>query len=82
MIPDDTVRLAPPTLGADGLAVMAFTGTGRLVITELGREDFYDAEVFVGDVTQAERVSFAFETFRPELVFHAGDDHGPAPVAA
>ena len=39
--------------------------------TELGREDFYDAEVFVGDVTQAERVSFAFETFRPELVFHA-----------
>jgi len=39
--------------------------------TELGREDFYDAEVFVGDVTQAERISFAFETFRPELVFHA-----------
>src|ERR671916_1492844 len=39
--------------------------------TELHREDFYDAEVFVGDVTQAERVSFAFETFRPQLVFHA-----------
>jgi FlaA1/EpsC-like NDP-sugar epimerase len=38
---------------------------------ELRREDFYDAEVFVGDVTRAERVSFAFETFRPQLVFHA-----------
>src|SRR5215216_1588629 len=39
--------------------------------TELRREDFYDAEVFVGDVTHAERVSYAFETFRPQLVFHA-----------
>ncbi|CAN5801536.1 nucleoside-diphosphate sugar epimerase/dehydratase [soil metagenome] len=39
--------------------------------TELRREDFHDAEVFVGDVTQAERVSFAFESFRPQLVFHA-----------
>src|SRR5215208_5025055 len=39
--------------------------------TELRREDFYDAEVFVGDVTHSERVSFAFETFRPQLVFHA-----------
>jgi FlaA1/EpsC-like NDP-sugar epimerase len=39
--------------------------------TEFRREDFYDTEVFVGDVTQSERVSFAFETFRPQLVFHA-----------
>jgi FlaA1/EpsC-like NDP-sugar epimerase len=39
--------------------------------TELRREDFYDAEVFVGDVTHSERVSFAFETFSPQLVFHA-----------
>ncbi len=39
--------------------------------TELRREDFYDAEVFVGDVTHAERVAFAFERFRPQLVFHA-----------
>src|SRR5215203_5257632 len=38
---------------------------------ELRREDFHDAEVFVGDVTHAERVSFAFETFEPQLVFHA-----------
>src|ERR687895_2400275 len=38
---------------------------------ELRREDFYDAEVFVGDVTIPERVSFAFERFRPQLVFHA-----------
>jgi FlaA1/EpsC-like NDP-sugar epimerase len=39
--------------------------------TELRREDFYDTEVFVGDVTHSERVSFAFETFEPQLVFHA-----------
>ena len=39
--------------------------------TELRREDFHDAEVFVGDVTHAERVSFVFETFQPQLVFHA-----------
>src|ERR687886_773317 len=38
---------------------------------ELRREDFYDAEVFVGDVTHAERVSFAFESYSPQLVFHA-----------
>jgi FlaA1/EpsC-like NDP-sugar epimerase len=39
--------------------------------TELRREDFYDTEIFVGDVTHSERVSFAFETFRPQIVFHA-----------
>ena len=39
--------------------------------TELRREDFYDAEVFVGDVTHPERVSFIFERHRPQLVFHA-----------
>jgi len=39
--------------------------------TELRREDFYDAEIFVGDVTHAERVSFVFEAFEPQLVFHA-----------
>jgi FlaA1/EpsC-like NDP-sugar epimerase len=38
---------------------------------ELRREDFYDAEIFVGDVTIPERVSFVFERFRPQLVFHA-----------
>src|SRR5215212_246861 len=38
---------------------------------ELRREDFHDAEVFVGDVTIPERVSYAFEWFRPQLVFHA-----------
>ena len=38
---------------------------------ELRREDFYEAEVFVGDVTIPERVSFVFERFRPQLVFHA-----------
>jgi FlaA1/EpsC-like NDP-sugar epimerase len=38
---------------------------------ELRREDFYDAEVFIGDVTIPERVSFVFERLRPQLVFHA-----------
>src|ERR671910_1823141 len=38
---------------------------------ELHREDFHGIEVFVGDVTVPERVSFAFERFRPHLVFHA-----------
>jgi FlaA1/EpsC-like NDP-sugar epimerase len=38
---------------------------------ELRREDFYDAEVFVGDVTIPERMGFVFERFRPQLVFHA-----------
>lgn len=38
---------------------------------ELRREDFYEAEVFVGDVTVSERMSFVFERFRPEIVFHA-----------
>jgi FlaA1/EpsC-like NDP-sugar epimerase len=38
---------------------------------ELRREDFYDAEVFVGDVTISERMGFVFERFRPQLVFHA-----------
>jgi FlaA1/EpsC-like NDP-sugar epimerase len=38
---------------------------------ELRREEFYDAEVFVGDVTIPERMSFVFERYRPQLVFHA-----------
>ena len=38
---------------------------------ELRREEFYDAEVFVGDVTASERISFVFEHFRPQIVFHA-----------
>src|SRR5918999_1104584 len=39
--------------------------------TELRREDLYDTEVFVGDITHSERVSFAFETFGPQIIFHA-----------
>jgi FlaA1/EpsC-like NDP-sugar epimerase len=38
---------------------------------ELRREDFYEAEIFVGDVTIPERMGFVFERFRPQLVFHA-----------
>jgi FlaA1/EpsC-like NDP-sugar epimerase len=38
---------------------------------ELHRENFFDAECFVGDVTLPERVHFAFERYRPHLVFHA-----------
>jgi Family of unknown function (DUF6049) len=32
--PDGAVRLAPPTLGADGLRTLAFTGGGRLVVDD------------------------------------------------
>ena len=38
---------------------------------ELQREEFHESEVFVGDVTLPERMSFVFERFRPEIVFHA-----------
>ncbi|MDQ3507001.1 MAG: polysaccharide biosynthesis protein [Actinomycetota bacterium] len=38
---------------------------------ELRREEFHDAEIMVGDVTVSERLSFIFERFRPQLVFHA-----------
>jgi FlaA1/EpsC-like NDP-sugar epimerase len=38
---------------------------------ELHRDDFFEAETFVGDVTHAERISFVFERFKPQLVFHA-----------
>ena len=38
---------------------------------ELRREEFHGVETFVGDVTNPERVSFAFERYRPQLVFHA-----------
>jgi FlaA1/EpsC-like NDP-sugar epimerase len=38
---------------------------------ELRREEFHDAEIMVGDVTVSERLSFVFERYRPELVFHA-----------
>ncbi len=38
---------------------------------ELSREDFFDAELFVGDVTLPDRVNYAFERFEPEIVFHA-----------
>ena len=39
--------------------------------TELRREDFHDSEIFIGDVTASERISFVFERFRPQIVFHA-----------
>jgi hypothetical protein len=32
--PDETVRLAPPALGAEGLQTLAFTGTSRLVVED------------------------------------------------
>ena len=59
-------------LGPAKLALLDRDESGLYYLnTELRREDFYDAEVFIGDVTHAERVSYAFETFRPQLVFHA-----------
>ncbi|AHY45521.1 putative nucleoside-diphosphate sugar epimerase [Rubrobacter radiotolerans] len=38
---------------------------------ELRREGFDAATLLVGDVTATERLSFIFERYRPELVFHA-----------
>jgi FlaA1/EpsC-like NDP-sugar epimerase len=38
---------------------------------DLRREEFYDAETVVGDVTNPERIGFLFERYRPDLVFHA-----------
>ena len=38
---------------------------------ELRRDDFHGAEVFVGDATNPERIGYAFERYRPQLVFHA-----------
>src|ERR671915_169242 len=59
-------------LGPARLILLDRDETGLYYLSqELRREDFYDAEVFVGDVTIPERVSFAFERFRPQLVFHA-----------
>jgi hypothetical protein len=43
--PADGVLLAPPTLGADGLAVMAFTGAEGLVIDEDRLEPFPDGVI-------------------------------------
>ncbi|MGI8650389.1 MAG: polysaccharide biosynthesis protein [Rubrobacter sp.] len=38
---------------------------------ELRREGFEGAALLVGDVTASERLSFIFERYRPDLVFHA-----------
>jgi FlaA1/EpsC-like NDP-sugar epimerase len=59
-------------LGPARLILLDRDETGLYYLNqELHREDFYDAEVFVGDVTIPERMSFVFERFRPQLVFHA-----------
>ncbi len=59
-------------LGPSKLIVLDRDESGLYYLnTELRREDFHDAEVFVGDVTASERISFLFERFRPDIVFHA-----------
>jgi FlaA1/EpsC-like NDP-sugar epimerase len=59
-------------LGPARLILLDRDETGLYYLSqELRREDFYDAEVFVGDVTIPERMGFVFERFRPQLVFHA-----------
>ena len=77
------VEPAPADPSARSFRQISRLGPARLILLdrdesglyylnqELRREDFYDAEVFVGDVTIPERVSFVFERFRPQLVFHA-----------
>jgi Family of unknown function (DUF6049) len=71
--PDDAVRLAPPTLAADGLAVMAFTGTTRLVVDDENVEplaegiiDYSLAQPFVVSVPEDSEV----------------DDPAPGPILA
>jgi FlaA1/EpsC-like NDP-sugar epimerase len=59
-------------LGPSKLIVLDRDESGLYYLnTELRRENFHDAEVFVGDVTASERISFVFERFRPDIVFHA-----------
>ena len=59
-------------LGPAKLVLMDRDESGLYYLNaELRREDFYDSETFIGDVTNPERVSFVFEKFRPQLVFHA-----------
>ena len=59
-------------LGPASLVLMDRDESGLYYLNaELRREDFYDSETSVGDVTNPERVSFVFEKFRPQLVFHA-----------
>jgi hypothetical protein len=43
--PDGGARIAPPTLGADGLAVLAFTGTSRVVVDDANVEPFPDGVI-------------------------------------
>src|ERR687895_623838 len=59
-------------LGPAKLALLDRDESGLYYLDEeLHRDDFFDAETFVGDVTHAERISFVFERFQPQLVFHA-----------
>ena len=59
-------------LGPAKLALLDRDESGLYYLNEeLHRDDFFDAETFVGDVTHAERISFVFERFQPQLVFHA-----------
>jgi len=38
---------------------------------DLGREQFFGAETLVGDATSPSRMSFVFERYAPQIVFHA-----------
>ncbi|CAN5631052.1 nucleoside-diphosphate sugar epimerase/dehydratase [soil metagenome] len=59
-------------LGPSKLIILDRDESGLYYLnSELCREGFTDAEVFVGDVTASERVSFVFEYYRPNIVFHA-----------
>ena len=59
-------------LGPSKLIILDRDESGLYYLNaELRREDFYGSEIFVGDVTVSERMSFVFEHYRPHIVFHA-----------
>ncbi len=59
-------------LGPSRLVLLDRDESGLYYLSEeLAREEFFDSDAFVGDVTLPERVNFVFERFKPRIVFHA-----------
>ena len=73
--PDDGVRLAPPTLGAEGLALLAFTGTNRIVV-----EDAQVEPLAAGIIPYS--LAQPFVVAVPEDAEDEVEDRQPGPVQA
>lgn len=59
-------------LGPSSLVLLDRDESGLYYLgQDIRREGFENATLLVGDVTASERLSFVFERYRPELVFHA-----------